>query len=132
MRIAASTAAMAAFFLLVGCATIPNGKPDPRDPFERVNRGIYSFNNGLDHAVIRPTARAWRAVVPRVVRKGLSNFVTNLSYPTTVINDFLQGKFEQGGRDFTRLLINSRSSPSMFEEQPTIEAGIAALNGSAN
>jgi anti-sigma B factor antagonist len=32
----------------------------------------------------------------------------------------------------TRLLINSRSSPSMFEEQPTIEAGIAALNGSAN
>jgi anti-sigma B factor antagonist len=32
----------------------------------------------------------------------------------------------------TRLLINSRSSPSMFEEQPTVEAGIAALNGPAS
>lgn len=107
MRITAITAATAAVFLLAGCATLPNGKADPRDPYERVNRSIYGFNNAVDHAVIRPTARAWRAVVPRVVRTGLSNFVTNLAYPGTVINDFLQGKFTQGGHDFTRLLINT-------------------------
>ena len=29
----------------------------------------------------------------------------------------------------TRLLINSKSSPSMFEEQPTVASAIAALNG---
>ena len=29
----------------------------------------------------------------------------------------------------TRLLINSKSSPSMFEEQPTLAGAIAALNG---
>ena len=39
------TAATAAVFLLAGCATLPNGKADPRDPFERVNRSIYRFNN---------------------------------------------------------------------------------------
>ena len=115
MRVGAITAAMAAFFLLTGCATLPSGKADPRDPFERVNRSIYGFNNALDHAVLRPTARAWRAVMPRVVRTGLSNFVTNLAYPTTVVNDFLQGKFTQGGHDFTRLLINSVFGLGFFD-----------------
>ena len=115
MRIRAITAAMAAVFLLAGCATVPGGKADPRDPFERANRSIYSFNNGLDHAIIRPTARAWRTVMPKVVRKGLSNFVTNLAYPTTIVNDFLQGKFSQGGRDFTRLLINSVFGLGFFD-----------------
>lgn len=115
MRITATTAATAAVFLLAGCATLPNGKADPRDPFERVNRSIYGFNNAVDHAVIRPAARGWRAVVPRVVRTGLSNFVTNLAYPGTVINDLLQGKFTQGGHDFTRLLINSVFGLGFFD-----------------
>ena len=101
------TAATAAVFLLAGCATLPNGKTDPRDPFERVNRSIYSFNSAADHAVFRPAARAWKAVVPHPVRLGLSNFVSNLAYPGTIINDLLQGKFTQGGHDFTRLLINT-------------------------
>ncbi len=30
----------------------------------------------------------------------------------------------------TRLLINSRSSPSLFEAQPTVPAAVALLNGS--
>jgi phospholipid-binding lipoprotein MlaA len=115
MRTKAITAATAAVFLLAGCATLPNGKADPRDPFERVNRSIYAFNNGLDHAVVRPAARAWRAVMPRAVRTALSNFVTNLAYPGTVVNDLLQGKFTQGGRDFTRLLINTVFGLGFFD-----------------
>jgi phospholipid-binding lipoprotein MlaA len=115
MRIRAVTAATAAVLLLAGCATVPNGKPDPRDPFERVNRSIYGFNNALDHAIVRPAARGWRAVMPKPIRRGLSNFFTNLAYPGTVINDFLQGKFSQGGQDFTRLLINTVFGLGFFD-----------------
>jgi phospholipid-binding lipoprotein MlaA len=122
MRIRTASAATAAIFLLAGCATIPNGKHDPRDPFERVNRSIYSFNSAADRAVFRPTARAWKAVVPTPVRHGLSNFLSNLAYPGTVINDLLQGKFTQGGHDLTRLVVNTVFGFGFFD--PATKAGL--------
>jgi phospholipid-binding lipoprotein MlaA len=108
-------AATAALLLLGGCAALPAGKRDPRDPFERVNRSIYRFNVAADHAVLRPAARAWQASVPLPVRRSLKNFVTNLGYPTTIINDLLQGKFGDGDADFARLLINSIGGLGFFD-----------------
>jgi phospholipid-binding lipoprotein MlaA len=122
MMIRVTTAAMAAVFLLAGCASLPNGKADPRDPFERANRSIYKFNNAADRAVFRPAARAWKTTVPQPVRHGLANFVANLAYPGTIINDLLQGKFTQGGHDFTRLLINTVFGFGFFD--PASSAGL--------
>jgi phospholipid-binding lipoprotein MlaA len=93
--------------LLTGCATLPNGKPDPRDRFERVNRGIYRFNTALDHAILRPVARGYVNVTPTPVRHSISNFFSNLSYPTTIVNDFLQAKFHDGVSDTARFVVNS-------------------------
>lgn len=91
-----------------GCASLPSGaKPDPRDRFERVNRGIYSFNVVLDHAVLRPAARAYVKITPRPVRTGVSNFMSNLGYTTTIFNDFLQGQWRHGGSDTVRLVVNT-------------------------
>jgi phospholipid-binding lipoprotein MlaA len=93
---------------LAGCASLPQGaKPDPRDRFERFNRGIYAFNVKIDHGVLRPVARAYVKVTPQPVRTSVHNFVDNLIYSRTIINDFLQGKFRDFGTDSTRLLINS-------------------------
>jgi len=117
------TAALAAVLLLGGCATIPGGKHAPGDPFERVNRGVFKFNTAADRAVFRPVARGWKAVVPTPVRRGFSNFVSNLAYPGVVINDLLQGKFTQGGHDFTRLLINTIFGLGFFD--PAAQAGLA-------
>jgi phospholipid-binding lipoprotein MlaA len=122
MRIRAITAATAAVLLLADCATLPNGKPAKGDPFERVNRSIYSFNSAADRAVFRPIARGWKAAVPTPIRHGLSNFISNLAYPGTIINDLLQGKFTQGGHDFTRLLINTVFGFGFFD--PATTAGL--------
>ena len=46
-------------------------------------------------------------MTPRPLRQGVSNVFDNLGYLDTVLNDFLQGKLCQGGRDSTRLLINT-------------------------
>jgi len=96
-----------ATLLLAGCATIPSGKADPRDPWERMNRSTYAFNDALDKKVARPVAKAYVKVMPRFVRTGISNFFNNLDQINTVVNDTLQGKVRQAGRDSCRFLMNS-------------------------
>lgn len=101
-------AAFAAALLLGGCATLPPGsKPDPRDRFERANRSVYAFNKTIDHAVLRPVARGYVKVTPQPVRRGISNFLANIDYPITIINDALQGKVHDGLRDAARFGINT-------------------------
>jgi phospholipid-binding lipoprotein MlaA len=99
---------LALLLSLTGCATLPSGaKPDPRDRFERLNRSIYIFNVKVDHAVLRPAARAYVKITPRPVRTGVSNFMSNLTYTTTIINDFLQGQWRDGASDTTRIVVNT-------------------------
>src|SRR5688572_3581591 len=90
-----------------GCASLPSGKPDPRDPWERFNRASFKLNDALDRAVLRPVARAYVKITPQVVRTGVSNVFDNLETVTTIINDALQGKMRDAGRDSARLVLNS-------------------------
>ena len=90
-----------------GCATLPSGKPDPRDPWERFNRATFKFNDALDRAIARPVAKAYVKVMPRVIRTGVSNALSNLDTVPTIINDTLQGKFRMAGHDSARFLLNS-------------------------
>ena len=92
---------------LGGCATLPSGKPDPSDRFERVNRSVYSFNRAIDHAVIRPVARTYVKITPSPVRRSISNFLNNLDYPVTIVNDILQGKIHDGLSDVGRFGVNT-------------------------
>jgi len=96
-----------ATLLLAGCATLPSGKADPRDPWERFNRTTFAFNDALDKAIGKPVARAYVKVMPRFIRTGVSNFFNNLDTINTVVNDALQGKMRQAGRDTCRFLLNS-------------------------
>ena len=96
-----------AVLMLAGCATLPSGKPDPRDPLERFNRSMFAFNDALDKAVAKPVAKAYVKVAPRFVRTGVSNVFNNLNTLGTAVNDVLQGKMKQAGRDSARFLMNS-------------------------
>lgn len=93
---------------LAGCATLPpSAKLDPRDPWERFNRTTFKVNYALDRAILRPTARGYVKVTPRIVRTGVSNFFANLETATTLVNDLLQGKMRGAGHDTARLLLNT-------------------------
>jgi phospholipid-binding lipoprotein MlaA len=78
-----------------------------RDPFERVNRSVYRFNERLDRAVLRPVTVRYVRHVPPKVRRGVRNFVYNLREPTTIVNNLLQGKVTDAASDTMRFLLNT-------------------------
>jgi phospholipid-binding lipoprotein MlaA len=95
-----------ALLMLSGCAAAP-AKRDPRDPWERVNRATYTFNDHLDRAIAKPVARTYQKVTPEFMRTGVSNFFDNLNYTTVVVNDLLQGKVVYFFSDTGRFVMNS-------------------------
>jgi phospholipid-binding lipoprotein MlaA len=111
---------------LGGCASLPGGKHDPRDPYERFNRSIYRFNNAVDKAVIRPLAVGYVKITPAPVRTGLSNFFSNIAYPGTIVNELLQGKVTDSGRDTFRLIFNTIWGLGFFD--PATGAGFEKHN----
>ena len=93
--------------LLCACATAPAGKRDARDPWERMNRATYRFNDKFDKAIAQPVARGYRKATPRFVQTGVHNFFTNLDYPIVMINDLLQGQFRPFLSDTGRFVLNT-------------------------
>jgi phospholipid-binding lipoprotein MlaA len=107
--------ALLAAGLLAGCATPPPAS-DPEalaefrannDPLEPTNRVLYAINNGLDTAIVRPAAHAYRAVLPERVRNGVHNALTNMNAPIQLANDMLEGKPRRAGDTAMRFVINS-------------------------
>lgn len=98
--------------LVLSCSAFVSGcahmtADDPSDPLEPVNRGVYKFNRVADTYVLRPVAQGYKNYVPDPVREGFSNFFDNLFYPTTIVNDILQFKPAQTGKDLGRFVLNT-------------------------
>jgi phospholipid-binding lipoprotein MlaA len=91
--------------LLTGCATGPNA--NPKDPLEPFNRGVSSFNDGLDRAVLKPVASAYVAVTPSPVRLGVTNFFSNLQDAWTTVNSVLQLRPLKALESLTRFGVNT-------------------------
>jgi phospholipid-binding lipoprotein MlaA len=87
-------------------SVLPAVEQDP-DPWIRMNRGLWSFNDSLDRWVLRPIARGYTTITPDILEEGVSNFFDNLQVPGTSINQFLQVKPRSGFSDAGRFLINS-------------------------
>lgn len=81
--------------------------PVAYDPWEKYNRGVHAFNGVIDRAVARPLARAYVAVVPQPVRRGVDNFFDNLGEPVTLVNSLLQGNPRGAANALGRFLLNS-------------------------
>ncbi len=90
-------------WVVSGCATTTHNP----DPLEKLNRGVYAFNDGLDKTMLKPAAEVYETIVPEPVDSGVSNFFSNLGDIVVVVNDLLQFKFKQAASDSGRFLINS-------------------------
>jgi phospholipid-binding lipoprotein MlaA len=92
--------------LLTGCATA-NSVDGVNDPFEGYNRAMYSINDAVDRAIIKPVATGYDTVVPTGISQGVSNFFSHLNDITVILNDLLQLKFGQALDDTGRFALNT-------------------------
>ena len=77
-----------------------------KDCFEKLNRATFSFNQGLDKALIKPIAKGYRNL-PDPIQKGTSNAVKNLSNLITIPNNILQGDVKTAVVNTGRLVVNT-------------------------
>ena len=84
-----------------------NEKPKKtKDCFEKLNKVTFSFNQGLDKAIITPVAKGYRKL-PNPIQKGTRNAVKNLSTLITIPNNVLQGDVKTAMINTGRLVVNT-------------------------
>jgi phospholipid-binding lipoprotein MlaA len=95
--------------ILTACASTP---PSPQalaanDPYEQTNRQMLVFNGKIDRYIVVPSFAVYFFLVPDPGRRGVHNFLGNITLPTIFVNDMLQGELTRGSQTAERFLINS-------------------------
>ena len=76
------------------------------DPFEPINRAIFSFNNVADRIILEPIAKGYKKL-PSPIQSGVNNFLSNLRAPLVVVNQLLQAQGQNAVQSSGRFLVNS-------------------------
>ena len=77
------------------------------DPLAPWNRAMFHFNDKLYFWILKPAARGYKAVTPRLLRVGVKNFFQNITTPARLVSCILQAKWQAAGGEFVRFLFNS-------------------------
>ena len=77
------------------------------DPLEQWNRRVYHFNYRFDQWVFLPVVKGYTKVTPHFLRKGVSNFFSNLGEIPTLANSLLQLKGHRAMETTARILFNT-------------------------
>lgn len=125
-------------FLAVAACTTPSGGPrapglqaaasppvsSPGDPFEGLNRGMFSLGRAVDKRIIRPLLGGYGSVVPGPIRRSVHNALQNLGEPLVFVNDVLQARIGAGAKTAVRFVGNSTFGlAGLFD--PAARAGLA-------
>lgn len=97
-------------FVSIFCLSVSSAsfaEDENPDPWEGLNRKIYSFNEFFDKYLLKPVAKAYDWVLPEPVNKGVTNVFGNLSETKNFLNDVLQLKFRDATDDAGRFLVNT-------------------------
>jgi phospholipid-binding lipoprotein MlaA len=90
-----------------GCASTADSLDSQNDPYEHTNRDVFELNQKLDKNVAKPVAVFYNHAIPRPVRNGIHNALSNLALPVTFVNDVLQGEAKRAAQTLGRFTLNS-------------------------
>lgn len=88
-------------------APLNNDVAQPRDPWVKVNRAIFTFDTTLERNLLAPVSHGYVHVIPHVVRYHVTSALFNLGEPLTAVNDLLQLRFHAMGKTVFRFVVNS-------------------------
>ena len=74
--------------------------------FEDTSRAIFKFNMALDEIILEPLAKGYNKL-PAPIKKGTSNFTSNISILLSIPNNILQGNFNQLGHSIGSFALNT-------------------------
>ncbi len=74
--------------------------------FEGASRAIFKFNMGFDNVVLEPLAKGYNKL-PEPIKKGTSNFTSNIATLLSIPNHLLQGNLKGAGDATASFLINT-------------------------
>lgn len=77
------------------------------DPWESINRPIFTFNDTVDTYALKPLAQGYEWITPQFVEDGIHNFFRNIGDVGNLANNVLQLKPHNAGVDTARLLVNT-------------------------
>jgi phospholipid-binding lipoprotein MlaA len=80
---------------------------DEVDPLSGYNKVMTHVNDYFYLNLLDPVARAYKAVLPKPIRKGVNNIFDNLAYPLRLLNNLLQFKFKNSYTETQRFLLNT-------------------------
>ena len=92
--------------LASGCATL-DGPPNPDDPLESYNRAMFSFNETMDRAIVKPVAKGYNWIMPDFLNTGVTNFFSNVDDVVVFFNSLLQLKFQEAVSTSARIAWNT-------------------------
>jgi phospholipid-binding lipoprotein MlaA len=93
---------------IAGVALVPlAAQAADEDPWEGVNRVIYTFNDTLDTYALKPLAQGYQFITPQFLEDGIHNMFNNIGDVRNFANDVLQAKPHAAGVDTARLLLNT-------------------------
>lgn len=98
------TVSLVATLAMLGASSLQAAE---QDPWEGVNRAIFSFNDKVDTYTLKPLAQGYQKITPNFIEDGISNVFNNLGDVVVLTNDVLQGKVRDAGIDTSRILFNS-------------------------
>ena len=77
------------------------------DPWESINRPIFTFNDTVDTYALKPLAQGYQYVTPQFLEDGIHNMFRNIGDVGNLANNVLQAKPAAAGVDTARLIFNT-------------------------
>ena len=74
--------------------------------FEGTSRAVFKFNMAVDDIILEPLAKGYNKL-PSPIKKGTSNFTSNIGTLLSIPNNVLQGNFKQLGHSVGSFAINT-------------------------
>lgn len=98
------------------------------DPLYWYNKPMTYFNHYAYSYVLIPIAKGYDYVMPDPIQGAISNFFDNLLYPVRLINNLLQGKFENSLNETKRFLINTTIGFAGFSDAASMHFDLPKKN----
>ncbi len=96
-------------FVLSGCTNNLTISAESKDPFEVLNRQIFSFNKTLDQNIVSPISATYVKTIPHSIRKNVSNHLEWMDKPSTIVNSALQMDLENTILASAKFMLNGLS-----------------------